>query len=227
MDIDKELNRHALDQVAKYQNLELFGTKVSTPYYTNNIEPLFLKLMRELQIEEKLVEIVHQKYKQRQIPFGWYRGKGTPEQISQATIELAALLDFKPRTAIAKKTQGFMYLYGIGVDCSGFVYNVLKYAFTQVGKNIDEVSFWKDPKKTGADKAGTEYFFNNSSKLDTQLARPLDILLDKKLSHVKLLLNINGTLHMVESTLGYGIRVQKFKTIPRELELRRLNFIAA
>jgi hypothetical protein len=57
--------------------------------------------------------------------FKHYAGKGNPEEIKKSTIEAAARDDFNLKNASSREIHQFMLNNGIGIDCSGFVYNVL------------------------------------------------------------------------------------------------------
>jgi len=81
----------------KYTHLPLGGKRVRCPYWSN---------------------------KQRILLAGPYKGKGTPAQITKATLEAAK----KENIDLGKLSPGqirrFMEHHRIGVDCSGFVYHM-------------------------------------------------------------------------------------------------------
>jgi hypothetical protein len=55
----------------------------------------------------------------------YFAGKGTPEQLRESLRKAAKEKDFDLTTARADEITTFMVGEGIGIDCSGFVYNVL------------------------------------------------------------------------------------------------------
>ncbi len=54
-----------------------------------------------------------------------FAGKGTTEQIRDALIKTAKKEKFNLSSATTAQIYKFMESHGIGIDCSGFVYNVL------------------------------------------------------------------------------------------------------
>ena len=63
-----------------------------------------------------------------------YAGKGSPKQIQELLIASAKRENFPLPTATSEQIFHFMEMNAIGIDCSGFVYNVLD-AFLQKIKN--------------------------------------------------------------------------------------------
>ena len=57
--------------------------------------------------------------------FRQFAGKGTPEEINMCLYRTAAKCDFDLKSASSSQIHQFMLDNGIGIDCSGFVYNVL------------------------------------------------------------------------------------------------------
>lgn len=54
-----------------------------------------------------------------------YAGKGTPKQIEEVLVETAKRKAFDLQKAKPQEITRFMIYHGIGIDCSGFVYNIL------------------------------------------------------------------------------------------------------
>jgi hypothetical protein len=108
--VDQNLKKF-LDQ---FFQLKIAGKKVRLPYWRNKIN--FAGLRRI------------------QGPFG---GKGTPAQIRQATYQKAReeKIDLEPYSA--KQIRQFMKQKKIGLDCSGFAFQVL---------NFLQPNFWKSLK---------------------------------------------------------------------------------
>lgn len=77
------LNKYSWDMIQNYNNLDIFGTKVTTPYHSNIVEEHFINLMRKATVDEEMIDIVHELYVKRKVEYGWYRGKGLPEQIKK------------------------------------------------------------------------------------------------------------------------------------------------
>src|SRR5688572_1504276 len=130
-----QLNTFVLEYIEKYQNLKIYDQKVSTPYYINNLEPKVIKdLLKKAEISEDIIKKIHKMYKDREVPFGWYRGKGTPEQLEDAVMQISSQTHLNLVNATPYGIAEFMKLYGLGVDCSGFIYNTLYYALEKVNK---------------------------------------------------------------------------------------------
>jgi len=183
MNLLNQLNQHILKRINDYQTLKIAGQVVSTPFYINNIGNFYKQLLQNAGAPEDLAKKVNQAYKNREVPFGWYRGKGTPEQIAQATEEIAQKIGFSLKGASAEGITEFMKLYGLGIDCSGFIYNILSYALDQVGKLPDFQSSlnWSDPEKQDVDHAGTLAFAGDASqKISSDKLQSLDLLLIKE-----------------------------------------------
>lgn len=64
-----------------------------------------------------------------------YAGKGTVDQIRSALVNTAFKEKFNLEKSSPEKITQFMITQGIGIDCSGFVYNVLD-AYLKKEKNI-------------------------------------------------------------------------------------------
>ncbi len=208
MKLLNQLNQHVLKRIDDYQTLKIAGQIVSAPFSINNIGNFYKQLLQNAGVPEDLTEKVNQAYKNRAVPFGWYRGKGTPEQIAQATEEIAQQIGFSLEKASPEGIVEFMKLYGLGVDCSGFVYNVLGYAFEKIGKLPDFTSSlnWSDPEKQDVAHAGTMAFAADASqKVSSDKLQPLDLLLIREqtgYSHLGLLVEKSGTLYLAQSSIG-------------------------
>ncbi len=69
-----------------------------------------------------------------------YSGKGTPNQIRKALINAAKKENFNLDKATSKDIYKFMESHGIGIDCSGFVYNILNtYLIKKENKSLDNI----------------------------------------------------------------------------------------
>lgn len=215
------LNEQVLKRIKDYQILKISSKIINTPYYINNIEKHIKYLMREAEIPEEKIEKVHQSYKNREIPFGWYRGKGTPGQIADATIQILENVGLSLRGATKEGISEFMKLYGLGIDCSGFVYNVLSYAFEKVDKleKFNESLEWasKEQEKHNVFYAGAFVFAGKASrKISLNKLQPLDLLSIRNKenhSHIGMLVNQSGKLKLTQSsisTIPTGVTVTKF-----------------
>lgn len=81
----------------EYTHLPLGGKKVRCPYWSN---------------------------RQRILLAGPYKGKGTPSQITRATIDTAKRHNLDLRKLSPSDIRRFMEHHRIGIDCSGLVYHM-------------------------------------------------------------------------------------------------------
>lgn len=207
MDTSK-LNLLSLQRIKDYREVDVFGTKVSTPYYINNIENYILQLMREEGVDEEKIRAIHKRYSNNEVNYGWHRGKGTPEEIREDIIELSQRFKFILQGANPESILEIMKFFGLGIDCSGFVYNVLEFAFDQVGEKERFIQSldWADRDKIGVMKAGTFVFGENASIIiDKNDVGPLDLILFKgttrKYTHIALVVEDKGKLYTAQSTI--------------------------
>jgi hypothetical protein len=198
----EQANRLALEITEKYLNLNVGKHRIQTPYFTNDVGREFGKMLRKGGLPGEEIKRLFLPYNNREIPFGWYRGKGSPEQIEEAVRGIAEM----EQSDVSLFTEGgareFMLLHGLGVDCSGFAYNMYKSVFgeEQVNKMID----WSTPVQE-AYKAGAYTFAGKASEIvEAKDMKPLDLLLFKKSDgvnyyHVAVILEDNGW-KVVQST---------------------------
>jgi hypothetical protein len=215
MDI-KELNKKVLNEINNYLNLDIYDKKFPCPYYINFIEFEFNKLMQEAGIKEEDIEKVHEKYKNGKALYGWYRGKGTAKEIENAVIQLAELREFDLKGASKEAIIEFMKILGLGIDCSGYVFNILKGAISD--KEFLNSLNWVDEKMT-VSRAGVNIFCEHASKeIELKEIQPLDIIIIKSKfngenSHMGLLIKKEDGLYLTQSSLSTiptGVRVDKF-----------------
>jgi len=90
----------------QFFNFKVYGKKVIIPYWMN-------KLVKEI--------------------YGPYGGKGIPQEILKATIEAAKSEKINLRNLSSKEIYAFMKKNRIGLDCSGFAYQILNFLDHQKG----------------------------------------------------------------------------------------------
>ena len=174
------LNSHALEIIDRYLNLQIDGVTLTAPYFSNDSFNEFKKLMRDVDMPEEYYKRVNEMYKNKEALYGWYRGKGTPEEIIQATIELIRKFDLNTKNATPQGLSEFMKFNGIGIDCSGLVYHVLDYVFNKIGKQRDYVESlnWANDENKDVYHAGTLVFGGSASaEVNPTDIQPLDIIL--------------------------------------------------
>ncbi len=203
-----KLNEHALDRIDDYLNLRVYKKKVRTSYYINNVGLYVVDgLMEKAQVPEEHAKKVHEMYKNKEAPFGWYRGKGSPEELESAVIEISKQLEFNLENANPEGIREFMKLYGLGVDCSGFVFHVLHFAFEKLERLEEFINSlaWAHDEKHQVSHAGVFVFAGHAS---TEIAQdeiqPLDLVLINlkgEYTHMALIVEKDSTLLLAQSNL--------------------------
>lgn len=207
MEIDRtKLNNLAWQRVQEYQNLSIAGKKVHCPYAINFFSSNIKSLMQQADVDEDHMTETLKLYKQRHVGYGWYRGKGTPEQIAAAAEELGEMHGYNLANSTPAGIAEFMKLFGLGVDCSGFVFNVLEYAYSQTTNGLDFSSklSWKDKDRVGVDYAGAAFLADNSRLIEASEVQPLDLVFyysDGSHSHIALILESENGLQIVQSNI--------------------------
>lgn len=205
-------NKFAWERVHQYQKLKIANLEVSTPFYSNDVALHFKRVMSDVGISNGDIVNVFSVYNNNQVPYGWFRGKGDPEQITSAAKEIADLwgLDLKRATNPEVITE-FMKAAGLGIDCSGFVYQTLKYAFEKTGhtKLLNETLEWPDSvRQENVYNAGIRNFTDGASTvIQPSEVQPTDIItietaMGEKYSHMALILKESNRLKVAQSAIG-------------------------
>lgn len=148
-----------------------------------------------------------------------------------------------------------MKLFGLGIDCGGFVYNLFEYAFEQSNQKQDFINSldWPDREKKGVNYSGVSIFAGKASLIvKPKDIKHLDLILileNGKYSHIAIIIEKDKKLFAVESTLSFyptginfteinfdknKIRFDSKRTIGRDfneiyktnsMEIRRLNIL--
>jgi len=218
--------KHNID---RYLNLEILNKKVRCPFAINIVEREFISLMSQSGIDKEKIEKVHSLYSNNKSKYGWYRGKGTPEQIEEAFLSICKLQNFNITNSSPEGIRATMRNYGLGIDCSGFIYNVLLPAFEDLGMKDSFIKSleWGDKDKTGASRASVDVFSGRASTVisDLNFLNNLDLVLMKNKegsnNHMAIILKDKEMLKVVQSSLTMepnGVRVDRMKlknSIPR------------
>ena len=216
----KKLGYVVRNYISRYLNLKVLDYSVQCPYSINYVEEEFLSLMRDAGVSKDLIDKVHQGYKGNKSKYGWYRGKGTPEELEEAFMLLAEERGFNLQKVSEEGIREIMKLLGLGIDCSGYIYNVLLGGFRSIDMEEEFVNslLWGDPARTGVSKASASIFAGSSSSLITDLESlsDLDLLLLKnreaKYTHIAMVLRDDEKFELTQSiftVLPNGVRVDK------------------
>ena len=125
-----------------YRQLKIGSVIVSTPYAINKWGAYLSTLLEKVDIDRQKVGQVQQLFKDKAVPYGWHRGKGTPEQLEDATLQLLEHFGYNPKHLSSAWVVSFMREVGLGIDCSGLIFNLLHYAYSQVGLEGDFLTSW-------------------------------------------------------------------------------------
>lgn len=202
------LNEYALERVNRYLNLRIKGLKVPCPFYLNFPGSLWKKAFRRAGATKEMVKKARIYFENREFAYGWLNGKGTPEEIENAAEEMLEKIFPKFHYYTETGIDSFLRSRGIGIDCSGFVFNVLHQTFIRVDLEEEFMSSlsWKANSIRRASRAGVYIFSGDSSRLvDPTNTRPMDLLamrIDGKLEHVSLVLDREGTLAVAQSIIS-------------------------
>jgi hypothetical protein len=205
-----QLNDLVLKKFTEYENLAVHDKKISTPYFMNNVGMWFAGLMEDEGVGQDKIRKVKKAFSNRRVPYGWYRGKGKPEEIAEAAEKISEKLGLPLKNASREVILEFMKLFGLGVDCSGLVYNLLSYGVRKLGDEslLDESLDWIDPSFRGVTRAGASCFTGKASVVvKPEDVRMLDIIFIKKKTesgsnHLGLVLKRNNCLVVVQSTIA-------------------------
>lgn len=201
------LNQKVLNLIEKYQNIKFNSLVIKSPYFINVAEQEYKKAMEVAGIDKDLIRKTIQIVKCGKTFLGSYGGKGSPEEIES---DLKRLSKSFPKIGINQKKinvesiRQIMKEMHIGIDCSGFVYNVLKYAFekTPLGKSFKLLN-WTDPKMMVASRAGVSIFNSqNLIDIDKKKIKPLDLFILSTNSHIGIVVKKPRGLFLAESTLS-------------------------
>ncbi len=216
----ERLNLAAWERVGEYANLPIHQEQVPVPYYISVSERMWTELMHRAQIPAEQIRQVKAEFHNRQIPFAWYRGKGTPQEIAEATIKVSQTMGLPLDHASADTIREFMKLYGLGIDCSGLVYQTLYHAFSAQDQlpTLQENLNWQDPKKRTVYQAGAFVFAGSETTIvSPDQIEPLDLLIFHSrvqgINHVALFLEGDGDLVVIQSTIAIpqtGINASRY-----------------
>jgi hypothetical protein len=209
--------KHNID---RYLNLEILNQKVRCPFAINIVEREFISLMSQSGIDKEKIEKVHSLYSNNKSKYGWYRGKGTPEQIEKAFLSICKLQNFNVTNSSPEGIRATMKNYGLGIDCSGFIYNILLPAFEDLDMKDSFIKSleWGDKDKTGASRASVDVFSGRASTVisDLNFLNNLDLVLMKNKEgsyiHMGMILKNRSNLQIVQSTLTVlpnGVRIDR------------------
>lgn len=202
-----KLNAYCLERLHHYQQLRAGKTIVNTPYYINLLPLALFQQLSTIDIPPESLRQVKDTYKDISFGYAYKQGKGTPEEIEEGIEQLTDTFNLNLDTATPQGILNYMAIAGLGIDCSGLVYELLRYSFEQPGLEsaFNESLNWRDKTKMAASSAGCFIFEDTAT---TEIApkdlQPLDLVLiynsNRECVHIALVVEIEGRLHLVQST---------------------------
>lgn len=212
--------------IRKYQRLKIGINYVTCPYYMHVVRADVMGLLKEAGVPQKRIDIFSLLWRQKMSKFGYLQGKGTPDEIVSSALLIAKKVGLPIENAKSEMVVEIMKHLGLGIDCSGFVFNILKFAFESIGKLEEflESLDWKERDKRDASRAGAFIFAGRASRLvDTSDLRGLDLLLiknrDDRYIHIAMLLGADDEFEVVQSTVSVvptGINLSRMKVVGRK-----------
>jgi hypothetical protein len=250
-EIAEKLNKFAIERAQRYENLNVRGVTITSPYFQNFLQGELVLLEKAAGVSDDQIAKIHESFANRGTTFAWGRGKGKPEELEAYISELLDLYEYNLQPGQEEGLKELCLMRGVGVDCSGYVYELLRYSFEKLG--VGEVQFidesaWDDPNKTGEMRAGARIFAASSGKINPKDIQPLDLIIKKDskgiVTHIAIILQEGNSWVVSEATLAGGARTNEleisdghpnFKADPHlgdhwnqlykdgHLEFRRLN----
>ena len=209
----------------KYQQMKIGQNVIVCPYFMNMAKRSVIHMLREVPISEAEIDSFSTMWKEGKTDYGRFQGKGNPEEIIKPAIEITDKMGLpiekvkKPEVALE-----IMKHVGLGIDCSGLVFNLFLYAFNNedVKKEFLESLDWQETDKMDASRAGAFVFAGKASDIvKPDQLKPMDLVLIRNSSgkyiHIAIVLSgrQNG-FEVVQSSLlttPTGINISSFKIV--------------
>lgn len=200
-----KVNQLILELCNKYQKISCGKITVPVPYFINYAEQAYKTALGEAGCDVDIIKKTLEIIRLGKTPLGSTGGKGSPEELE---TDLDRLLEYLNKQGYYPKKPvhiiTWMSTMHIGLDCSGFAYNVLEFIGKELGKDLISKLAWKDPNDRKRSHAGVSVFdspnfreIKNYSDL-----RPLDLLIPKDHLHIGVVVQHEDSLAIVECSMG-------------------------
>jgi hypothetical protein len=179
--------------------------------------------MMESGIEKDLVDQTFKTIRENKTPLHGQSGKGTPKEIEDGLAKLSNYWLSKNVSFADKSNElirAFMKEFHLGVDCSGFVFNIFRMSLEENVEEFLQMLAWTNLNNKTVMQASCKVF--NSSQLQDvaklEDAQPLDIVLRGN-SHIGIILEQDSKLFLADSSMEMdGVWLSpldiKGKTVP-------------
>ena len=200
------LNALICREVERYQAIRVRSAEFAAPYFTNELWLTLFGLLRRYGADPAVIEHLKQYSKGKRSIYGAGRGKSTPEEIGRVCQFLLTRLHIDERRADAAFLLDLLKFHGVGVDCSGFVFNVLIGAYSEIGmrRQFLESLDWGDASPSRY-HASCRIFAGRASELVERVdIQPLDVILirgSRGYVHIALIVEQSGLLKVAQSSL--------------------------
>jgi hypothetical protein len=198
-------NSTLLDLANNYQNIPCRDIGVPVPYFINIAEQSYKQAMKAAGIPDDKIKEAITVIKQGKTPLGSGGGKGSPAEIAQDLERLLAYLGAQGYTPTKSvHIRNWMVEMHIGLDCSGYVFNILKAIDDDQNLGLLDKLAWRDPEAKRPSHAGCFVFDSEAFEEIKDFAdlRPLDILIYKNYTHIGILADFEGALCLTECSMG-------------------------
>lgn len=204
MDFERA-NQTLLRVASKYQHITFQDIVVPVPYFINTAEQIYKQAMREAGIQDEYISKVIQLIKEGKTPLGSGGGKGSPEDITQDLGRLITYLQgqgYNPKKPVY--VRRWMTEMHVGLDCSGYVYNILESIEKDQSLEILKNMAWANKEERKRSHAGAFIYDSDSlEKVNNYSSlKPLDIIVTKNHIHVGILAENEGTLSLTDCSVG-------------------------
>ncbi len=186
----------------RFMNIKIGNKSIRCPFFMNN-DPLYLNTKHY-----------------QSVPKG---GKLTPEEIETKILQLAEKNNVNLDMLTQEQLNEFLLTNGIGVDCSGLIYQFLKQTYLALGGTAEnfEKSITNESGQTGITKIGTQQLLseNNSCPIeDLSQIKPGDFIIRLgNYYHSVIIVSVNSRtlncLHASNEIKNSGVNPFRIKII--------------
>lgn len=207
--------------IRRYKEMKIGKNVISCPYYMNVAKTAVVEMLKEADVSSEKIDKFSSLWREGRTEFGYLQGKGLPEEIATAALQITEKIGLSIEKADSEVAVEMLKHLGLGIDCSGFVFNVLKSAF-EASDKLEELMDsldWAEPEKRDSSRAGVFVFAGDASNaVDISALHDLDLILIKnhsnKYTHIAMLLSIDGGFEIAQSTIltvPTGVNLSKMK----------------
>lgn len=217
--MNKDFTTHLQQRIDDYLHIKVGKHTFPAPYFINFPAMAFIQIFAEVGIPVEKIQEIKDIYKSGKYLYGLHGGKARPEELVAAAERILQESSLEPNGCKAEGIVELMKANGIGVDCSGMVYEVLRYSAEKIDEEekFKQTLNWSDLNKMTASRAGTFIFMGEASdEVNPSEIRSADLIvsIDKNGSydHVGIFIEKEKKLLLAHSTLQaipVGMRIQE------------------